>query len=45
MEKNADPFDNYGKGSISTALFILHSLCGVGGAGSWQAAPANKALA
>lgn len=38
------PFDSFGKGSISTDPFILH-LCGVGGAGSCQAAPANKALA
>lgn len=39
------PFDNFGKGGISSASFILHFLCGVGGAGSWQAAPANKAPA
>lgn len=39
------PFDNFGKGSISTAPSLMHLLCGVGGAGNWQAAPADKALA
>lgn len=39
------PFDNFGKGGVSTASFMLHAVGGVGGAESWQAAPANKALA